>query len=206
MLPSMMTIGVLASHTGTTLQAVIDACQDGRIAARVGVVISNNQDAEALRRAEKSGIPAQCVSRRTCPDPHDLDELIARILHDHGADVVLLAGYLRKIGPRTLRAFEGRILNVHPSLLPRHGGQGMFGRAVHEAVLASRDRVTGASVHIVTANYDEGPVVSQREVAVDPDDDADSLSAKVRVIERALVVETLDQMARGRPPPQPASE
>lgn len=202
----MMTIGVLASHTGTTLQAVIDACQDGRIAARVGVVISNNQDAEALRRAEKSGIPAQCVSRRTCPDPDDLDELIARILHDHGADVVLLAGYLRKIGPGTLRAFEGRILNVHPSLLPRHGGQGMFGRAVHEAVLASRDRVTGASVHIVTANYDEGPVVSQREVAVDPDDDADSLSAKVRVIERALVVETLDRMARSRPPPQPASE
>ena len=202
----MMTIGVLASHTGTTLQAVIDACRDGRIAGRVGVVISNNQDAEALRRAEKSGIPARCVSRRTCPDPDDLDELIARILHDHGADVVLLAGYLRKIGPKTLRAFDRRILNVHPSLLPRHGGQGMFGRAVHEAVLASRDRVTGASVHIVSANYDEGPVVSQREVAVDPDDDADSLSAKVRVIERALVVETLDRMARGRPPGRPASE
>jgi phosphoribosylglycinamide formyltransferase-1 len=200
----MMTIGVLASHTGTTLQAVIDACRDGSIGGRVGIVISNNQDAEALRRAEKCGIPARHISRRTCPEPGDLDELMARSLRDHGTDVVLLAGYLRKIGPQTLRAFDGRILNVHPSLLPRHGGQGMYGRAVHEAVIASRDRVTGASVHVVTANYDEGPVVSQREVPVDPDDDAESLSVKVRVIERALVIETLDRMARGELPRRPA--
>jgi phosphoribosylglycinamide formyltransferase-1 len=196
----MMTIGVLASHTGTTLQAVIDACRDGRIDGRVGIVISNNQDAEALRRAEKCGIPARHISRRTCPEPGDLDALVARVLREHGTDVVLLAGYLRKIGPQTLRAFDGRILNVHPSLLPRHGGRGMFGLAVHQAVLASRDQVTGASVHLVTDNYDEGPVVSQREVAVDPDDDADSLSAKVRIIERALVIETLDRMARGELP------
>ena len=110
------------------------------------------------------------------------------------------------IRDRTLRAFDGRILNVHPSLLPRHGGQGMFGRAVHEAVLASGDRVTGASVHIVTANYDEGPVISQREVAVGPDDDADSLCAKVRVVERALVIETLNRMARGQPPGRPGGD
>jgi phosphoribosylglycinamide formyltransferase 1 len=202
--PETLTIGVLASHTGTTLQAVIDACRDGRIAGRVGVVISNNRDAEALRRAEQHGIPYRHLSRRTCWVPEALDELIAGTLRDHGADVVLLAGYLRKVGPRTLAAFDGRILNVHPSLLPRHGGQGMYGRAVHEAVLASGDRVTGASVHVVTADYDDGPVVSQREVPVDDDDDVDTLSAKVRLVERVLVVETLDRLARGRRPVRPA--
>jgi phosphoribosylglycinamide formyltransferase-1 len=191
----MLTIGVLASHAGTTLQAVIDACQDGRIAGRVSIVISNNGDAEALRRAEKRGIPVQHLSRRTCAEPADLDELIAGTLREHGADVVLLAGYLRKVGPRTLAAFDGKILNVHPSLLPRHGGQGMYGRAVHEAVLASGDRVSGASVHVVTADYDQGPVIGQAQVPVAAGDDVDTLTAKVRVLERALVIETLHRLA-----------
>lgn len=198
----MMIIGVLASHTGTTAQTVIDACRDGRIAGRVGIVISNNGDATVLRRAQDCNIPARHISRQTCPQPEALDEMIVRTLRDHGVDVVLLAGYLRKVGPRTLEAFDGRIINVHPSLLPRHGGQGMYGLAVHEAVLSSGDQVTGASVHMVTANYDEGPVVSRREIPVDPDDDIDTLDAKVRVLERALVVETLDRMARGELPGQ----
>jgi phosphoribosylglycinamide formyltransferase 1 len=191
-----LTIGVLASHAGTTAQAVMDACADGRIRGRVGVVISNNSGAEVLRRAAALGIPARHLSQKTCPDPGELDEAMTRTLRAHGADLVLLAGYMRKVGPLTLAAFDGRIINVHPSLLPRHGGQGMYGRAVHEAVLRSGDPVTGASVHLVTARYDEGPVLSQREVPVAPGDDAGTLEARVRPAERALLVETLSRLAR----------
>jgi phosphoribosylglycinamide formyltransferase-1 len=192
-----LTIGVLASHAGTTAQAVIDACAENRIEGRVGVVISNNADAEVLRRARDHAIAARHLSRTTCPDPAELDETIMRTLQEAGSDVVLLAGYLRKVGPRTLAAFDQRMINVHPALLPRHGGQGMYGRAVHEAVLRVGDPITGASVHLVTANYDEGPVLSQREVPVAPDDTVDTLEAKVRMAEQSLLIDTLRSISQG---------
>jgi phosphoribosylglycinamide formyltransferase-1 len=193
----MITVGVLASHTGTTAQAVIDACRDGRIDGRVGVVISNNSDAEVLQRARDCGIAARHLSRHTCADADELDEMITNALQECGSEIVLLAGYLRKVGRRTLAAFQGRIINVHPALLPRYGGQGMYGRAVHEAVIKAGDPVSGASVHVVNEQYDEGPVVSQREVSVDPDDDVDTLDAKVRIVERSLLIDTLASIARG---------
>jgi phosphoribosylglycinamide formyltransferase-1 len=192
----MLTMGVLASHAGTTAQAVIDACADGRIDGKVAVVISNNSDAEVLRRAQSSGIAVRHLSRQTCPGPGELDEEITGTLRQHQVELVLLAGYLRKVGPATLRAYPGRVVNVHPSLLPRYGGQGMYGRAIHEAVLRAGDPVTGASVHVVTDEYDQGPVLGQCEVPVRPDDDVDSLEARVRQAERGLLVETLSRIAR----------
>ena len=195
----MVRIGILSSHVGTTAQAVIDACRDGRIDGRVAVVISNNGSAEVLKRAEASGIPFRHLSRKTHPDQEKLDEAILTALKEHGTEIVLLAGYLRKIGPETLAGFRQRILNVHPAMLPRFGGQGMYGRAVHEAVLAAGVPVSGASVHLVTANYDEGPVLAQREVAIDPADDVDALDAKVRLAERALLVDVLGRISRGEP-------
>lgn len=192
----MIPIGILASHTGTTAQAVIDACQDGAIEGAVGVVISNNEDSQVLDRARKNWIPAVHLSRHTHPNPVELDEAIARSLKEHASDVVLLAGYLCKVGPVTLTTFAGCIVNTHPALLPRHGGQGMFGAAVYEAVLASGDIETGASVHVVTDEYDSGPVLAQRAIAVEPSDDVASLQAKVQCIERDLVIEALARAAR----------
>ncbi len=192
----MISIGILTSHAGTTAQAVIDACRDSRISGSVSVVISNNGSAEVLKRAAARGIPFRHLSRKTHPDPEELDETVRATLQQHDTDIVLLAGYLRKIGPRTLAAFDGRIINVHPALLPRFGGQGMYGRAVHEAVIEAGVRVSGASVHLVTANYDEGPVLARREVPVDPDDDVDSLEAKVRSAERGLLVDLLGALSR----------
>jgi phosphoribosylglycinamide formyltransferase-1 len=189
-------IGILASHTGTTAQAVIDACESSVIAGEVGVVISNNHDAQVLERARSSGIPAVCLSRGEYPDPVELDEAIVRTFRLHSVDVVLLAGYLCKVGPATLGAFDGRIVNTHPALLPRHGGQGMYGTAVHEAVLASGDRESGATVHIVTPDYDSGPILAQRTVPVEPGDDVQTLQARIQDVERALVVQTLACMAR----------
>jgi phosphoribosylglycinamide formyltransferase-1 len=191
-----ISIGILTSHAGTTAQSVIDACREGRINGRISVVISNNSTAEVLRRAEASGIPRAHLSRQTHPEPESLDQAIADELAGRGSDVVLLAGYMRRVGPRTLAAFNGRIVNVHPALLPRHGGQGMYGRTVHEAVIEAGEPVSGATVHLVTDRYDEGPVLAQREVPVSPGDDAESLEAKVRTAERALLVDTLAALSR----------
>ena len=186
-----MRIAVLASHEGTTLQALIDATLP------IVAVISNNADAGALVRARAAGIPTHHLSSRTHPDPDALDAALATTLIESGAEVVVLAGYMRKIGPRTLRAFHGRILNTHPALLPKFGGQGMYGLHVHRAVLASGDVVTGASVHWVDSEYDAGPVITRREVPVQPGDTPEMLAARVQVEERALLVDVLGRLARG---------
>ena len=200
----MIRIGILASHAGTTAQAVIDACHEGTIAATVAVIISNNADSQALDRARTHGIPAVHLSRAVHPDPDDLDQAITGTLTANDVDLVLLAGYMRKVGPSTLRRYHGKVVNVHPALLPRHGGRGMYGAAVHAAVLASGDQVTGATVHIVTEEYDTGPALAQRQVAVDPGDDVAAIEAKVRVVERQLLIETLARLALSPDPTGPA--
>lgn len=193
-----MNIAVLASHEGTTLQAVIDACADGRIAARVVMVISNNADAGALRRAEHVGISWRHLSGRTHPDPDQLDRAITDTLLKTNADLVFLAGYLKKLGPVTLRTFAGALLNTHPSLLPKFGGHGFHGRNVHAAVLAAGERETGASIHFVSGDYDTGPVIKQCRVPVLPEDTVDTLAERVQESERVLVVDTLAAIATGR--------
>lgn len=193
-----MHLGVLASHEGTTLQAVLDAVAAGRLPARVTIVVSNNGGAGALRRARAAGVPTAHLSSVTHPDPDALDAAIVRTLEEARVDVVFLAGYMKKLGPRMLRAYAGRILNTHPSLLPRYGGQGMYGNRVHEAVLAAGDAETGASVHLVDAEYDTGPVVAQCRVPVLPGDSVADLAARVQAEERELVVDTLAAMARER--------
>ncbi len=192
-----MRIAVLASHEGTTLQAIIDAFPGDVVA-----VVSNNAESGALVRARGAEIPAHHLSSRTHPDPDALDGTIATTLIASACDVVVLAGYMRKIGPRTLGAFRGRILNTHPALLPKFGGQGMYGLNVHRAVLASGDTVTGASVHWVDSEYDAGPVIDRVEVPVHAGDTPETLAARVQIHERALLVDVLARLARGaiRPP------
>ena len=131
------------------MQAVIDACKSGRLAARPCVVISNNGDAEALRRAEREGIPHYHLSASTHPAPEELDAAIMQTLRRHRVDLVILAGYMRKLGPKTLAAYRGRVLNIHPALLPKHGGRGMYGMRVLEAVLAAGEKETGVTIHLV---------------------------------------------------------
>lgn len=199
-----MNIGVLASGEGTTLQAVLDACASGRLAARVGVVISNNATAGALRRARAAGVPARHLSAATAGGPRSLDVALCEALREAASDWVLLAGYMKRLGPSTLAHFAGRIINTHPALLPEFGGQGMFGANVHRAVLAAGRRTSGASVHWVDENYDTGAVIAQVAVPVESGDSADSLALRVQAAERELVVEVLAAAASGRlkPPPQ----
>jgi phosphoribosylglycinamide formyltransferase 1 len=192
-----MNLGVLASHEGTTLQSLLDACADGRIQGRVAVVVSNNSDAGALRRARQAGVHAVHLSSKTHEDPAALDAAIRGVLEVAGVDVVFLAGYMKRLGPRVLRAFEGRILNTHPALLPRFGGPGMYGDRVFEAVLAAGEAESGISIHLVDAEYDTGVVVRQCRVPVCRGDSLADLKARVQAREKAFVVETLEQIARG---------
>lgn len=190
-------IGVLASGGGTTLQAVIDACERGAIAGRVVVVVSNNSGSGAATRAARHDIPFVHLSGVTHPDAASLDRAIRDVLAAHDVELVLLAGYMKMIGPATLSEFEGRIINTHPSLLPAHGGRGMYGARVHSAVLAAGDTQTGISVHLVDGEYDTGRVLAQTSVPVAPDDDAASLAARVQRRERAFLVEVIGRIARG---------
>ena len=192
-----MNLGFLASHNGSNMQAVIDACHAGRLAARPAVVISNNADSGALERARNERIPCFHLSGRTHPDPEDLDKEIVDVLLEHDVNLVILAGYMKKIGQVTLATFPGHILNIHPGLLPEYGGQGMYGRRVHEAVLAAGAGTTGASVHVVDAIYDNGPVLAQKKVRVKKTDTVDTLARRVLALEHELYVETIDRIIRG---------
>lgn len=204
-----MNIGVLASHAGTTLQAVLDACASGELPARVSLVISNNAESGALQRARAAGIDSRQLSGKTHPDPAALDRAICDALTEAQIEVVLLAGYMKKLGPLTLRTFAGRILNTHPALLPKFGGPGMYGMHVHRAVLAAGERLSGATVHRVEGEYDTGPVLAQCSVPLMDGDTPETLAERVQASERRLVVEVLKQIAqenRALPIGEPAPE
>jgi len=179
------------------MQAIVDACKEGRLHAELAVVISNNSESTALERARREGIPRYHLSSATHPDPAQLDAAIMRALEDHGVDLVILAGYMKLLGPQTLARYRGRILNIHPALLPKFGGKGLYGKKVHEAVLAAGERVTGVTIHLVDERYDAGPIVAQSEVPVLEDDTVDSLAARVLEREHQLFAETLEKIVQG---------
>lgn len=187
----MMKLGILASHTGTNFQSILDACKQGILAARPVVAISNNSASVALQRARRAGVPTYHLSSKTHPDQEDLDAAILHTLCDHDVELVVLVGYMKHLGPATLDHYQGRIINIHPSLLPKYGGKGKYGMRVHEAVLASGDSYSGVSIHLVTSEYDAGAVIAQRKVPVEADDTPESLAARILIHEHQFLVETL---------------
>lgn len=173
-------VGVLASGGGTNLQALLDHCV-GEAPARVVLVATNNPRAGALPRARTAGIPTQIIE--DCADAAS----VTGVLTNAGVDLVVLAGYLKLVPDQTVAAFAGRMINIHPALLPAFGGPGMYGRQVHEAVLASGATVSGASIHLVTPEYDRGPIIAQWPVPVLPDDTPESLAARILTVEHQLL-------------------
>lgn len=190
----MKRIGVLASSRGTNFQAIIDACAAGRIPAQPVVAISNNSKALALERARRAGIAAVHLSSATHPDPAQLDLAIRDSLVEHGVDLVVTAGYMKKLGEQTLAAFRGCIINVHPSLLPKHGGQGMYGMNVHRAVIAAGDSMTGITIHQVDADYDTGAIIGQLSIPVLATDTPETLAARVLEREHDFLINTLAEL------------
>lgn len=192
-----MKLGFLASHRGSSMRAIVDACRSGLLDAQPRVVISNNANSPALDWAGEQGIRTFHLSSKTHPLPEELDAAIAGALSAEQVDMVLLSGYMKMVGPRTLAAFPARILNVHPALLPRFGGAGMYGTRVHEAVLAAGETVSGVTIHLVDEEYDRGPIVAQSVVPVRPGDDAGSLAARVLVEEHRLYVDSVRKIVAG---------
>lgn len=190
-------LGFLASHGGSNLQAILDAIDAGTLPAVACVVISNNSDATALARAAARRIPALHLSAKTHPDPDALDAAILAALRERAVELVVLAGYMKRLGPRTLAAFPNRVVNIHPALLPKFGGQGMYGLRVHQAVIAAGEKESGATVHLVTDEYDAGPVLAQVRVPVLPGDTPESLQARVLEQEHRLYPEVLRRIATG---------
>lgn len=180
---------VLASGTGTLLQALIDACASERIPARIEAVVSDVSDAPALARAEVAGIPAIACVPADFPDRSDWNAALAGILAGLAPDLVVSAGFMRILGPAVVDAFPGRIINTHPALLPSFAGA----HGVRDA-LAHGVKVTGCTVHVVDRGVDTGPILAQRAVDVLPGDDEASLHERIKQVERDLLVLTVDQL------------
>ena len=187
-------LAVLASHGGTTLQAIIDACEANKLEADVVLVISNNSSSGALARAQQHRIEHRHISARSHAGAHSEDAAIAAALQASNPDWVVLAGYMKRLGPETLAAFPDRVINTHPALLPKHGGEGCYGDHVHAAVLAAGERESGATVHRVNADYDRGAVLAQVRVSVAAEDSIASLRERVQSAEKALLIDTLAQL------------
>ncbi len=189
-----MRISFLASHGGSSARAIIEAIRGGKLAAETGILICNNRDAPILHWCLDNDVEFRHISAKTHRGEDNADEAIASVLQAAGTDLLVCSGYMKKIGPQVLESFAGRILNIHPALLPAFGGHGMYGDHVHAAVLAAGVRESGASVHYVTDEYDAGPVIRQVRVPVQADDDLATLRSRVQAAEPGLYIAALQDI------------
>lgn len=177
------------------MRAIVDAARAELLPAEPRLVVSNNRKAAALEFAAERGVPSLVIPTQS--DPAAADAALCEALEAAGVELVILSGYLRHLGPRTLGRYRNRILNIHPGLLPAFGGEGMYGRRVHEAVIAAGVTESGATIHAVDEIYDHGPVIERRTVPVLPGDTAEALEARVAAMEPGFFVETLARIASG---------
>ena len=193
-----MNIAVFASGRGSNVEAILNAIQRGTLPARVVVLVSNKSGAGAIELARAHGIPAVHLSQQQFPGEEEYVERLLSVLSEHRADFIALAGYLKKIPSRVTERFRNRIVNIHPALLPKFGGHGMYGIHVHEAVLKAGEKISGATVHIVDEEYDRGAIVMQKAVNIAPGETPETLAARVLTIEHELYPEALRAFAEGR--------
>ncbi len=188
-------VAVFVSGSGTNLQSLIDNCADELFPAEIVCVVSSKMKAYGLERARQHSITAVCLRRKDFDTDDRFVQAMLDFLHEHRIEMICLAGYLKLIPGRVVERFRGRILNIHPALLPRFGGDGMYGMRVHEAVLASGETESGPTVHLVDEIYDHGNIVMQAKVPVMPDDTPESLQKRVLEAEHELYPLALKQFA-----------
>lgn len=186
-------LGILASGGGTNLQAIIDRCQDGSLDAEIVLVLSNKADAGALERAEKAGIPTACIDHRRFARREDFDAAMVEALRDARAELIVLAGFMRIITQVFLDAFPERVINIHPALLPAFPGLHVQQQAIDYGA-----RFSGCTVHFVDSGVDTGPIIIQAIVPVLPEDDAETLAARILEQEHKIYPRAIQLIARGR--------
>jgi phosphoribosylglycinamide formyltransferase-1 len=195
----MIHVGVLASGNGTNLQAILDACQTSNsIGAKVAVVISNEPQAFALERARKTGVDAVVVNHRDFDTRERFEEKLIEALDSRKVDLVCLAGFMRILTPLFVRHYQGRMMNIHPALLPLFGGKGFYGDKVHRAALESGMKFSGCTVHFVTEETDGGPIILQAAVPILDDDTAETLAGRIHKKEHEIYPEAVKLFAEGR--------
>ena len=192
--------GILLSGKGrgSNMQALIDAAGDGRIPGSAALVVSTSPGAPALERAQAAGVPTRLIPADDFEAPEALDTALADAFQEAGAQLICLAGYMRLLGTAFLSRFPRGVINIHPGLLPAFGGQGFYGRRVHETVLAYGAKLTGVTVHLVDEEYDHGPIILQRAVSVEDDDTVETLAARVLAEEHRSYPDAVRLFAQGR--------
>lgn len=182
---------VLASGSGTNFQSIIDSVQNGSLNAVITRLIASRNDIGAIEKAEKAGIPYEVIAPRYFQDHDDFADKLLKAIQSAEPDLIVLAGYLIKIPSAVIRTYPGKIINIHPALLPAYGGKGYYGLRVHKAVIADKMTESGCTVHFVTEEFDEGPILSQRTVPVYPDDTPEELAKRVLKEEHILLPQTI---------------
>jgi len=197
----MLRLGVLvgAKGRGSNLMAILNAIADGTLHGHVAVVIGSLKGAPALEAAALAGVETVVVGTVNRTDD-EYGDVLLRAITKRDVDLIVLAGYMRRLPDMVTTNYAGRIINIHPSLLPAFGGHGMYGRKVHEAVRASGIAETGCTVHVVDNEYDHGAVVAQRRVDVSPDDSVDDIAARVLGAEHSLLVDVIEEICGGQRP------
>jgi phosphoribosylglycinamide formyltransferase-1 len=198
-MPEFLNICVFASGKGSNFRAILDSINSGKIKnARIVLVISNNSSAGAMQTARENNIPALHISRKQFASDDEFTNAIFGKLQSHDVNFIALAGDMKKIDSHIVKKYKNRIVNIHPALLPKYGGEGMYGMHVHEAVITSHDKESGATVHVVDDEYDHGSVILQKKVRIDPADTAETLAEKVLVIEHQIYPEVIRLFAEGK--------
>ncbi len=194
----MLELGVFASGRGSNFQAILRAIEEGKLFAKVKVLISNNPEAGAIDLARAHQVPAEVISSANFTLREEFVNALASILESYQVNFIALAGYLKRVPPEIVSAYRNRILNIHPALLPSFGGKGMYGLRVHEAVLSYGCKVTGVTIHLVDEQYDAGPIVLQRCVPVMENDTPETLAERVLAVEHELYPMALQLFAENR--------
>lgn len=187
---------VMASGQGTNFTALVEAIRQNRIPAQMVGLVVNNPQAKVCDRAKALGVPVRCVDHRQFDSYLSWDKELAKVLGEFAPDMIVLAGFLQKIGPEVLSRFSGKMLNTHPSLLPAYGGAGMYGSKIHRAVIAAGEVVSGVSVHKVTEDYDSGPMLAQVAIRVAPNDTAEDLEVKIKNLEHEFLVDVVEKTVK----------
>ena len=182
----MKKIAILASHNGSGFDAIYTAIQAEKLQLEIVLVISNNTDAKILQKAQSAGLRNFLVNSKHFDNP---DEKIYELLLKHKAEYIFLSGYMKKIPSKIIQTFK--VINSHPSLLPKYGGEGMYGRFVHEAVIANKEDKSGLTIHYVDEVYDSGEIILQKELVIKPQESVDSLERKIKAMESIAIVEAL---------------
>lgn len=187
----MKKIGILASHNGSGFLSLYDAIQRNEIEATIELVITNNSGANVIKSAQELGIRAEVVNTKLYPN-ESVDKVIISELKKSGCEIVLLSGYMKMLGEELVNSFN--IINTHPSLLPKFGGKGMYGRFVHEAVINSKETKSGVTVHYVNGEYDKGEIILQKELLLDNDESVNSLEEKIKSLEKKAIIEAFKKV------------